>query len=252
MAYRHWQRRTHQILTEIAARKMELPDPAVGILKAHTLEPDSWTLLQMPAHYLPFSAHIAAHAANDAKRMLARYSDPRIGYQRLAIAMHFMADCASPFHTCLFDFKAQRYHRQYEEYVARNMLRGHCFSQMLLGSPRHGIFPEYARDLAAGAYHIGGLAHASLGVILKQIRTDPVWEKRRDVAGITADHLLDALRMCQTQIHAVVTHVHDSGLRCPVQDPLISYHNPLGALLFYRTHVGTLIQQRRAGNDGGV
>jgi hypothetical protein len=200
----------------------------------------------MPAHYHPFAAYIGAQATADARRMLSKYRDPRIGYQRLAIAMHFMADCASPFHSSPFDFTAQRYHRTYEDYVAKNMYEGHCFSEILYGSTGMDIMHEYVHDLAAGANHIAGLARASLGPILNRIRTDPFWEKRREIASVTADLLLGALMMCMTQIHVATSCLPENHATSRTIDRSMSYYKQPGALFFYRTHASALLQEYRA------
>jgi len=243
MSYPKWQRRTHVILTDLAAQKMGLPERLRRILTMHTLEPDSWTLFQMPAHYMPFSAYIGAQATGDAGRLLVRYNDPRIGYQRLSIAMHFMADCASPFHTCLFNIRAQKYHRRYEEYVARNMLRGHAFKNALAETPSCWVVPEYSCNLTAGARTIASKAHEELDTILDRIQSCHFWERQQEIASITTDLLIWALRMCETQIHSVISRVPDVRPLPAPSGSLISYRNPLSALLFYRTHASALFQQ---------
>jgi hypothetical protein len=240
------------ILTDLAAQKMGIPEGLRRILTMHTLEPDSWTLLQMPAHYMPFSAYIGAQAAADARRMLVRYSDPRIGYQRLAIAMHFMADCASPFHTSLFNVRAQKYHRRYEEYVARNMLKGHAFKDALVETPSYWIHPEYTRDLVAGARTIAARASEEFDIILDRIRSCHLWEQQQEIASITTDLLICALRMCETQIYTAISVVPDERPLTTPSGSLISYRNPLGALLFYRTHASALFQPSGTGREYGT
>jgi len=243
MTHKEWKRVTHLILTDIAAQKLGLPESVRHILTEHTLEPDTWTLLQMPVHYLPFAPSISAHAAAEARHLLGRGRDPRIGYQRLAIALHFMADCACPFHTSLFDLPAQKFHRSYEEYVARNMLRGHTFVDALAGTPSSWIHAEYARDIASGARAIGELAAEELDLIVRRIRSCHGWEHRCDVAAATTDLLVGALRMCETEIYSVTAAVSKGGSPLPEQTGSCAlYRSPLGAYPFYRTHVRALLR----------
>jgi hypothetical protein len=227
--------RTHADLTEMAAGKMGLNMDLVGYLVNYSRVPDTWSIFQMPLHYMPFAAVVATQCTREARRQIDILHNFRNGLQLLSLGMHFMADCGCPWHHRLFSFAAQRYHLAYERFVSDNMDKGHCFREFLLETPDHNFFPEFRDDLCRGALYIGVVADQAFDYLYHAIRNHPGWEEDAGVAAITRTLLENSLRMCETQIE----HVKDTLYAAfPLPGSVEEFREQPRALTFYRLNAG--------------